>query len=441
MTNTTTIQNGYKETELGIFPQDWKSVKLGEILQEVDLRYKKIQSSSEIPVLSITRYNGLVLQSEKFKKRVAGRNIDNYKVVKKNQIVYGFPMDEGVIYALRNLDIGIVSPVYNVWEVIVDDIDIEYLDQFLRTPLMISTYKRYLSSTVERRRIVSKKDFKNISIPLPPLPEQRAIAYVLRTVQEAKEKTEKVIEAARELKKSLMHHLFTYGPVPFHDADKVKLKETEVGKVPEEWEVNKFSNLARFRTKPKEINVNKFDEVSFIPMSLIPEGTIYCDVYEIRNKNDVKSGVYFQEGDLLLAKITPCLENGKQGIVRGVPGKWGIATTEVFPIVGQEIINEFIAYYFLKTNIRKKLAGLMQGTTGRQRLPKDGLINFLIPVPSINVQEKIVSLLFKIDNEIEVELKNKRVLEELFNSLLNNLMTAKIRVNKINIPEQTSEVA
>jgi len=94
---------------------------------------------------------------------------------------------------------------------------------------------------------LSSSRVKNFKIPFPPLPEQRSIAFVLSTLQQAKEKTDSVITATRALKKSLMKHLFTYGPVPLQEAEKVPLKETEIGMVPEEWEVVKLGVVAEQR--------------------------------------------------------------------------------------------------------------------------------------------------------------------------------------------------
>ena len=92
---------------------------------------------------------------------------------------------------------------------------------------------------------ISQAVVRDLRLPLPPLQEQRAIAHVLRAVQRAKEAAEAVVASARQLKRSLLRHLFTYGPVPVAEADRVPLKETEVGPIPEHWTVKPLGEAVR----------------------------------------------------------------------------------------------------------------------------------------------------------------------------------------------------
>lgn len=92
-----------------------------------------------------------------------------------------------------------------------------------------------------------RKDVLSYPIALLSLDEQRAIVHVLSSIQKAVEVQDKIITAVRELKKSLMRHLFTYGPVPLNRAEQVRLKETEIGPVPEHWEVKKLEEAATIK--------------------------------------------------------------------------------------------------------------------------------------------------------------------------------------------------
>ena len=198
--------------------------------------------------------------------------------------------------------------------------------------------------------------------------------------------------------------------------------------VPKEWKVLKLYEVASVRGSSKiraHINRRHYRKIAFIPMDLIPQEGIYCN-YELRDPEDIRSYVYCRAGDILLAKITPSFENGKQGIVPlDIPGGFALATTEVYPIAPDETkIDCMFLFYLLKWHpYRKYLEHRMRGTTGRRRVPRDALLNLNIPLPPLDEQRKIARILYTIDEAIaKTETIIFRV-EELRRALLDYLMT------------------
>ena len=202
-------------------------------------------------------------------------------------------------------------------------------------------------------------------------------------------------------------------------------KQTEIGRIPKEWEVVRLGDkeVAEIR-KGKSINeINRFDNVAFIPMEFVPDTGIFVN-FEIRSIKDVKSFTYCEKGDLLLAKITPSLENGKQGIVPDtVPNGFALTTTEVFPIVCSGIERLFLFYVLKHSKFRNKIIASMTGTTGRQRATKISVQNLLLPLPPLPEQRKIAEILSTVDEAIEKVDEAIAKTERLKKGLMQNLLT------------------
>jgi type I restriction enzyme S subunit len=403
------IPEGFQMTELGPLPKEWRVVRFDQAIARAT-RVPKVKQSDYQPI-------GLVPIIDQGQSFIAGYT-DKVSPYKDNLPVIVFGDHTRV---LKFVDFPFVAGA--------DGTQVLIPDSTLFDPLFVY----YALSTIEIPSRGYNRHFsllRESSLPLPPLPEQRAIAHVLRTVQRAKEATEGVIAALRELKKSLMQHLFTCGPVPVTERERVALQESEIGPLPAHWRVVRLGEVAEFR-RNKTIQQPKTSLTPFIPMSLLPEDTIYISQWEMRRDEEIRSGIAIQNGDFLLAKITPSFENGKQGIVKDIPGGWGYATTEVIPIRPYpELHTEYLAFYLKQPSIRQELAGKMEGSTGRQRLPKMAVQQLPIPLPPLDEQREIARILQAVDAKIAAEQARRTALEELFKSMLHLLMTGKVRVKE-----------
>ena len=206
-------------------------------------------------------------------------------------------------------------------------------------------------------------------------------------------------------------------------------------KFPSNWKVGSIADAFDFTGKPRGLDLSKNgDEIPFFPMNRIPLGRIYVSEFTPKPLAKLGSGTYVEKGDLMVAKITPSFENGKQAIV-DIETDFAYATTEVIPMRGRKGESDtlFLFFYLLHPEVRSDLAGKMEGSTGRQRLSKTVIGDRVIPLPPLPEQKKIAHILSTIQKKVDNAQSRKSKLQDLFRTLLHELMTAKTRVHEIGI--------
>lgn len=184
----------------------WERKKLGELLRPSG---NTRAGNTDYPVLSITMQEGLVDQSSKFKKRIASRDTASYRVVYTNELVVGFPIDEGVLGFQTKYPAGIVSPAYGIWKLALpNETYIPYLEGYLRSDVARAIYASKMRGGVARRRTISKDEFLDIEIPLPPLDEQKRIAAVLDKADALRRQRQESLQLSEKLLQSVFIDMF-----------------------------------------------------------------------------------------------------------------------------------------------------------------------------------------------------------------------------------------
>lgn len=154
------------------------------------------------------------------------------------------------------------------------------------------------------------------------------------------------------------------------------------------------------------------DAVTFVPMAAVEALTGFIDLSERRRFKDVKKGfTRFRNGDLLFAKITPCMENGKVAVTRGLAGGIGCGSTEfhvIRPVSGMDA--DYLRYYVVRSAFRQEAKRNMQGAVGQQRVPPDFIRDSLLPLAPSREQKRIASKVDELFSRIE---EGERALERV----------------------------
>lgn len=285
------------------------------------------------------------------------------------------------------------------------------------------------------------KDFR---LSLPPLPEQRAIAAFLdretQKIDALVTKKERLIELLQEKRAALITQAVTKG-LPSTDSGQatptVPMKDSGVewlGQIPAHWEVKRLRFVSESNPLPREVRGLPGDtEVSFVPMEAIREyGGLALEV--TKQLADVKAGyTYFRDGDIVLAKITPCFENGKGARAVGLTNGIAFGTTELHVLRAfDRLDSKYLFYVTLSDAFRRLGEAEMYGAGGQKRVPEAFVKNLKHPLPPEPEQRAIAAFLdretAKLDALVAKVREGIEKLKEYRTALISAAVTGKIDV-------------
>ena len=253
---------------------------------------------------------------------------------------------------------------------------------------------------------LDRNSFKTLPVLVPPLLEQKKIAHILSTVQRAIEAQERLIQTTTELKKALMHRLFTEG------LRNEPQKQTEIGPIPESWKMVEVGNVFKFasgKTKPKDTTPNPTDK------NTIP-------VYGGNGVLGFTSEILLQDTTLILGRV------GEYCGCAHLTAPLSWVTDNALYAKEEKIA---VNHIYIKTHFEHLNLNRYSNKMGQPLITQGIIHRVKFGLPSCNEQEELGSIFTMLDRRLaQLELK-KTSLQDIFRTLLHELMTAKIRVHTI----------
>jgi len=428
MKTETVVENGFKKTGIRLIPEDWKTVKLGDVA-EISSGGSAPQGDNYfngknpfIRVQHIDREGDKVIKWD----LITDDAVKKYKlkIYPKGTIV--FPKSGASIYlekrAMLPIDTYIVS---HLCAVISNDKNVnqKFLFYELRN-IELSKDK------ADGYPTLNLSEVKNVKVIIPSLSEQQKIAFVLSKIQQAIEQQDRIIETTRELKKSLMNKLFTEG---LHGEEQ---KETEIGLMPKSWGVTSIGEIAPFQGgfafksqeyhkagvrlfKIANVSFGKviWEDISFLPEEYLTEYDEYI----------------LSEGDIVMAMTRPIVSGGIKVTKLSKVDCPCLLNQRVGRFQPATMINPDFLYQFLFTE--NFVNHILYGAGGSQQpnISANKIEECLILLPTLPEQKEIANILLNVDKKLSQAESKKQTFQALFRTMLNQLMTGKIRVRDLDV--------
>ena len=396
---------------------NWPTKQLGEILSEIrnGTTARQNQEGVGYPVTRIETVQNSSIDRDRIGfVELSAKEFEKYKL-KDGDILFSHINSEehlgkvAIYYGeIKNLILGMNLLRFRVNEKLI-------LPSFLYYFFLTGSAKRQIKKNAKRavnQASINQAQINKFLIPLPPLKIQKQIVERLDKIAEARKLNDDLIQKSDEFYRSLLHNELN-----------AKVKNQNVKS---QFKIKKLGEICEINPRKAEINkLSKDTIVSFLAMADVSESAEITNLQE-RKLAEVRNGfTFFKNGDVLVAKITPCFENGKGAFVEGMKNEIGFGSTEfhVLRANSEILLNRFLYHLVSDKKFRKIGARFMTGSAGQRRVSKHYLENFKIPLPPLETQKQIVTKLSAVqDYKIQL-LEQKAKLKELFDSALHKSMT------------------
>lgn len=364
------------------------------------------------------------------KNKISKTAIDVYskEIVPAGSLLYSFKLSVGKV-AFAGKDIFTNEAIFSI----LPDENLELSYYYYCLPAILI---HNANENIYGAKIFNQEVIKNSRLPIPPKEEQTRIAQYLdhhtSIIDELIQQKEKLIELLKEKRQAVINEAVTKGLNP-----NAKMKDSGIewlGVVPEKWDVTKLKFLAKLNPSKSEIEnrITGDDVVSFLPMEKVEENWSY-DKNCTAKYSEVSAGLtYFKEGDIIMAKITPCFENGKAAILESLVNGFGFGSTEFHTIRPFKIDRRYLFYVTRSDYFMSNGESFMTGSAGQKRVPTSFISDFFVPIPNPNEQNEIALFIeshIKKNNKISNELKLQiEKLKEYRQSIISEAVTGKIDV-------------
>ena len=327
-------------------------------------------------------------------------------------------LQNGKRFFWKSDKIGFGSTEYIVFRAKEDKMDSKYLFYLLKTDYIKKSMISSMVGATGRQR-VNNDVFGQIEITVPNIEKQKRIGKALFLYDDLIENNQKQIKLLEEAAQRLYKEWFV--DLRFPGYENVKI----VDGVPEGWYWCKLEDAILFDPK---VSLTKARTKQFVPMSALSTSLMVLDESQFTETSS-NSGSKFQNGDTLLARITPCLENGKTAYVFGIESDEGAVGSTEYIVMRAKTINAYTVYLLARTDdFRQSAINSMSGSDGRQSVKSDKLkmLDYLHPTSELvekfgNVAEPIFEEIYKLSKQAQ-QAKQARDL------LLPKLMSGEVEV-------------